>query len=59
VPTIALDGGGDGVMPLGGIRAARPVLCREVRTTGKVPVVGHDLPQEAPSQFADAVLAVI
>jgi pimeloyl-ACP methyl ester carboxylesterase len=58
VPTIALDGGGDGVAPLGGSeRHARFFTGRYERRV--IPLVGHNLPQEAPRDFADAVLALV
>lgn len=58
VPTIALDGAGDGVMALGGS------VSHGHRFTGPyahrvLPVVGHNLPQEAPADFAAAVLALL
>ncbi len=58
VPTIALDGGGDGVMPAGGSGQHDQFF------TGKyerrvIPLVGHNLPQEAPEDFAAAVLSVL
>jgi pimeloyl-ACP methyl ester carboxylesterase len=58
VPTIALDGGGDGVMPVGGSGQHDRFF------TGKyerrvIPQVGHNLPQEAPEDFAAAVLSVL
>jgi len=55
VPTIAFDGEGDGVAPAGGsARHARHFTgAYEVRV---LPVVGHNLPQEAPHAFAEAVL---
>lgn len=55
VPTIALDGEGDGVQPAGISERARDRFTGgyEVR---RVPEVGHNLPQEAPSDFARAVL---
>ena len=57
VPTIALHGGGDGVMPLGGSeRHARFFTGRYERRV--IPLVGHNLPQEAPQAFAEAVLGV-
>lgn len=57
VPAIALDGGGDGVMPLGGSQQhGRFFTGRYERRV--IPLVGHNLPQEAPQAFADAVLAV-
>ena len=55
VPTIALDGGGDGVTRAGGARYhakhfTSPYERREI------PLVGHNLPQEAPVEFAKAIL---
>jgi pimeloyl-ACP methyl ester carboxylesterase len=58
VPTIALDGDGDGVRPSGGSEGhARFFTGRFERRV--IPVVGHNLPQEAPKEFADAVLALV
>lgn len=58
VPTIALDGGGNGVMPYGGSehhdRFFTAAYERRV-----IPVVGHNLPQEAPHDFAAAVLSLV
>ncbi|EFL50242.1 alpha/beta hydrolase fold protein [Solidesulfovibrio fructosivorans JJ]] len=57
VPTLALDGEDDGVMPRG-------LDCgNAARFTGRfahrtIPGVGHNPPQEAPEAFARAVLAV-
>jgi len=57
VPAIALDGDGDGVMRAGGSRNhARFFKATYERRV--IPVVGHNLPQEAPREFAQAVLAV-
>jgi pimeloyl-ACP methyl ester carboxylesterase len=57
VPTIALYGGGDGVMPSGGsAHDARHFTGRYERRD--IPLVGHNLPQEAPREFAAAILAV-
>jgi pimeloyl-ACP methyl ester carboxylesterase len=57
VPTIAMDGEGDGVSRAGGAknhaRFFKGAYERRV-----IPVVGHNLPQEAPAEFAGAVLAV-
>ncbi len=58
VPTIAIDGAGDGVMALGGSVSHRQHF------TGPyahrvLPVVGHNLPQEAPADFAAAVLELL
>jgi len=57
VPTVVLDGDGDGVMPIGSIGAGRASF------TGPcehhiIPRVGHNLPQEAPEQFANAILSL-
>jgi pimeloyl-ACP methyl ester carboxylesterase len=58
VPTVALDGGGDGVMPAGvSERAARFFSGKYERKV--IPRVGHNLPQEAPQEFAAAVLSVV
>ncbi len=57
VPTVAMDGDGDGVMPLGGCEHhAHHFTGRYERRV--ISLVGHNLPQEAPREFADAVLAV-
>ncbi len=57
VPTIALDGDGDGVARAGGARnhARHFKAAYEHRV---IPFVGHNLPQEAPREFAQAVLDV-
>jgi pimeloyl-ACP methyl ester carboxylesterase len=57
VPAITLQGDADGVSPLGGSQAGLK------RFTGRhenrvVPNAGHNLPQEAPDAFADAILEV-
>jgi pimeloyl-ACP methyl ester carboxylesterase len=57
VPSITLDGDADGVTPATDGKAYAP------RFTGKrshriVAGAGHNLPQEAPRAFADAVLDV-
>jgi len=58
VPAVALDGGGDGVMPLGGSeRHGRFFATKYERRV--IPMVGHNLPQEAPQEFAAAVLSVV
>lgn len=58
VPAITLDGGGDGVMPLGGSeRHDRFFTGRYERRV--IPLVGHNLPQEAPEAFAAAVMTMV
>jgi pimeloyl-ACP methyl ester carboxylesterase len=58
VPAVALDGGGDGVMPLGGSeRHGRFFTTKYERRV--IPIVGHNLAQEAPQEFAAAVLSVL
>ena len=55
VPAIALDGDGDGVARAGGARDhARHFTGPYERRV--IPRVGHNLPQEAPREFAQAVL---
>jgi pimeloyl-ACP methyl ester carboxylesterase len=57
VPTIAMDGDGDGVTRAGGARDhARHFKGNYERRV--VPLVGHNLPQEAPLEFARAILDV-
>lgn len=55
VPTITLDGGADGVVPAtdGTSTAARFTGRRRHRVIASA---GHNLPEEAPGAFADAVL---
>jgi pimeloyl-ACP methyl ester carboxylesterase len=58
VPTVALDGGGDGVMPVGGSgQDYRFFTGKYMRRV--IPQVGHNLPQEAPEDFAAAILSVL
>jgi pimeloyl-ACP methyl ester carboxylesterase len=57
VPTIAMDGDGDGVTRAGGARDhARHFTSFYERRV--IPRVGHNLPQEAPAEFAQAILDV-
>ncbi|MGI4811894.1 MAG: alpha/beta fold hydrolase [Janthinobacterium lividum] len=56
VPTIVLDGAGDGVSAHGAVGHERHFSGAYERRV--IPVVGHNLPQEAPEAFADAVLAL-
>ncbi len=57
VPAITLDGAADGIIALGGTAGHAPHFRarHEHRTLADV---GHDVPQEAPEAFADAVLTV-
>ena len=58
VPTIVLDGSGDGVMaPEGAARHA--VFFSGPYERRVIPAVGHNLPQEAPAEFAAAVQALL
>ena len=58
VPTVTLDGAGDGVAPAtDGTRNASKFTGRRVHRV--VPRVGHNLPQEAPEAFSDAVMELI
>ena len=57
MPTIALDGGASG------IRGSRHPGSRSHFFAGKyehreIPLAGHNLPQEAPREFADAILSL-
>ena len=58
VPTISIDGEVDSVMPVGGCEdhARNFIGPYEYRV---FPNVGHNPPQEAPREFADAVLSLI
>ncbi len=58
VPSITIDGDADGVVPAtdGTAQAARFTGPRRHRV---VPRAGHNLPQEEPESFADAVMEVI
>ncbi len=58
VPTIVLDGGGDGVMPLGGSEHHDQFFTAAYQRR-VIPVAGHNLPQEAPHEFAAAVLSLV
>lgn len=53
VPTITLDGEGDGVAPPPGSSGHRHKF-GDVYERRVIPSVGHNLPQEAPRAFADA-----
>ena len=57
VPTVVLDGDGDGVMPIGSIGSGRSSFSGPYEHQ-IIPRVGHNLPQEAPEQFANAILSL-
>nr|WP_311967837.1 alpha/beta hydrolase [Bradyrhizobium archetypum] len=58
VPSITLDGAGDGVAPASdGAVSASKFTGRRVHRV--VPRVGHNLPQEAPEAFAAAVMELV
>ena len=58
VPTIAIDGGGDGVRSAdGSARHARFFTGKYERR--EIPEVGHNIPQEAPAEFAAAVTSLL
>ncbi len=58
VPTIALDGGGDGVRPPGVAEASRKFFGQDYDAR-LIPSVGHNLPQEAPQSFSDAIIELV
>ncbi len=58
VPTIAFDGLDDGVLPTEGSAGHRPMFTGQYELRA-LPGVGHNLPQEAPREFAEAVLALV
>lgn len=58
VPAIVLDGGGDGVSLSGGSERHAHFFSGPYQRR-VIPVVGHNLPQEAPGDFAAAILALI
>jgi pimeloyl-ACP methyl ester carboxylesterase len=58
VPTVAMDGSGDGVMDANGCAGHERFFTGPYRRE-VIPSVGHNLPQEAPEEFAQAVLSLI
>jgi len=57
VPAVVLDGGGDGVLGLGGSENhARHFTGPYQRQV--IPLAGHNLPQETPKDFATAILSL-
>jgi pimeloyl-ACP methyl ester carboxylesterase len=58
VPTVVLHGDGNGVAPAhGSERHASSFTGRYERRV--IPLVGHNVPQEAPREFAAAILALL
>jgi len=57
VPTVVLDGGGDGVSLSGGSERHHRFFSGPYERR-VIPLVGHNLPQEAAQDFAAAILAV-
>ena len=55
VPSIAMDGQSDGVAAAGGSAGHREKFAA-AHTRIELPGIGHNLPQEAPAAFVDAVL---
>jgi pimeloyl-ACP methyl ester carboxylesterase len=58
VPAITFDGADDGVMPVGGT-ASHARHFTGAHQHRVVPGAGHNLPQEKPQAFADAVLELV
>jgi pimeloyl-ACP methyl ester carboxylesterase len=58
VPAITLDGDADGVFPA---TDGHPSAAKFTgpRTHRRIPRAGHNLPQEEPEAFADAVMELI
>ena len=57
VPTVVLHGEGNGVSPLGGSEHHHKFFTAAYERR-VIPSVGHNIPQEAPHDFAEAVLSV-
>ncbi len=58
VPTIVMEGDGDGVMGVGGSAHHKRHFTGKYKRRD-LPLVGHNPPQEAPQEFAAAVLSLI
>jgi pimeloyl-ACP methyl ester carboxylesterase len=58
VPTIALHGAANGVLPSGGFEPHDRFFAAAYEHR-VIPLVGHNLPQEAPQDFAAAVLSLM
>jgi len=57
VPSIAIEGGGDGVTPTGSYNHLDH-LFKSSFNRRIIPEIGHNIPQEAPKAFADAIMEV-
>ncbi|MDP6690799.1 MAG: alpha/beta hydrolase, partial [Alphaproteobacteria bacterium] len=57
VPTVAMDGSGDGVISESGCAGHERFFTGPYRRE-VIPSVGHNLPQEAPEAFAQAILSL-
>ena len=57
VPSVVLHGEGNGVSPFGGSEHHHKFFTAAYERR-VIPSVGHDIPQEAPHDFAEAVLSV-
>jgi pimeloyl-ACP methyl ester carboxylesterase len=58
VPTVVLHGSDNGVTPLAGSERHQRFFTGAYQRR-VIPAVGHNLPQEAPSEFAAAVLSLV
>ena len=58
VPTVAMDGGGDGVVGENGCVGHEGFFTGPYRRQ-VIPSVGHNLPQEAPAEFSKAILSLV
>ena len=58
VPTISIDGLGDGVIPEAG-SSRHERFFEGPYDYQTIPSVGHNVPQEAPAEFAAAVLSLM
>lgn len=58
VPTVSIDGTGDGVIPARGSEAHARFFSGPYDYQ-QIPLVGHNLPQEAPAEFAAAILSLL
>lgn len=58
VPSVSMDGAGDGVMAPGG-SAHHARYFTDKYEHRVIPLAGHNLPQEAPREFAAAILSLV